>query len=334
MKFLVIGLGSMGKRRVRNLQALGHKDIVGFDPRADRCAEAHEKYDIETTAEWDEAEALTVDAWVISTPPETHFDYGLKAAPRGIHFFCEANVTDPRAEEMMAALKKSGTVGAPSSTMRYFAGPKKLKALLSEGAIGKPLTFTYHTGQYLPDWHPWESYKDFYVSNRDTGACREIVPFELSWMLDLFGPAERLSAMRDKLSDLECDIDDVYHLLLKFDSGMVGHLMVDVLSRPAFRVFRILGSHGSIEWDHGAGVVKLWTVGAEPNTYDLQTCDLSLGTVESGYIHGEEPYIEEMSDFVAACRGERPWPFSLEKDEVALEHLIRAERSSDQGQHT
>ena len=37
MKFLVIGLGSMGKRRVRCLMSLGEKDIIGFDPRQDRC---------------------------------------------------------------------------------------------------------------------------------------------------------------------------------------------------------------------------------------------------------------------------------------------------------
>ena len=36
MKFLQIGLGSMGKRRIRCLHALGHRDIVAFDPREDR----------------------------------------------------------------------------------------------------------------------------------------------------------------------------------------------------------------------------------------------------------------------------------------------------------
>ena len=40
MKFLIVGLGSMGKRRVRNLQRLGMTDITGFDPRADRRDEA------------------------------------------------------------------------------------------------------------------------------------------------------------------------------------------------------------------------------------------------------------------------------------------------------
>ena len=29
--FLVIGLGSMGKRRIRNLKSLGYNNIIGFD---------------------------------------------------------------------------------------------------------------------------------------------------------------------------------------------------------------------------------------------------------------------------------------------------------------
>jgi 3-hydroxyisobutyrate dehydrogenase-like beta-hydroxyacid dehydrogenase len=40
MKALVVGLGSMGKRRVLNLIALGVKEIHGFDLRADRRQEA------------------------------------------------------------------------------------------------------------------------------------------------------------------------------------------------------------------------------------------------------------------------------------------------------
>ena len=40
MKFLQIGLGSMGKRRIRCLQALGETGIVAFDPREDRREEA------------------------------------------------------------------------------------------------------------------------------------------------------------------------------------------------------------------------------------------------------------------------------------------------------
>ena len=49
-KYLVIGLGSMGKRRVRCLLALGisNADIMGMDIREDRCIESKKKYGIHT----------------------------------------------------------------------------------------------------------------------------------------------------------------------------------------------------------------------------------------------------------------------------------------------
>jgi len=331
MRFLIVGLGSMGKRRVRNLKHLGFTDITGYDPRADRRAEAEEKYGIKTEGDWATAEALPVDAWVISTPPDTHLDYGFKALDQGRHFFCEANVTDPRGEEMIRRLKQCGKVGAPSSTLRYFAGPRKMKELLDAGAIGKPLSFTYQSGQYLPDWHPWESYKDFYVSKRHTGACREIVPFELSWMVDMLGPVASLMCMKDKVTDLDCDIDDVYQLLLRFESGMIGHLMVDVVARPAFRIFRINGSEGSIEWNHATNSVRLWTPTGTANAYKEEVFSFDVVRVESGYIHSDEPYEREMADFAAAIKGERPWPFSFEADERVADLLLRAEKSSDEG---
>lgn len=46
MKFLVVGLGSIGKRRIRNLQYIDAGEIIGFDLRADRCDETKEKFGI------------------------------------------------------------------------------------------------------------------------------------------------------------------------------------------------------------------------------------------------------------------------------------------------
>jgi len=47
MNFLIVGLGSMGKRRIRCLKTLGFNNhITGFDIRPDRRNEAHELYKI------------------------------------------------------------------------------------------------------------------------------------------------------------------------------------------------------------------------------------------------------------------------------------------------
>ena len=46
--FLIVGLGSMGKRRIRTLHANEEKNIIGFDIRIDRRKEAEKKYNIQT----------------------------------------------------------------------------------------------------------------------------------------------------------------------------------------------------------------------------------------------------------------------------------------------
>jgi predicted dehydrogenase len=329
MKVLVVGLGSMGKRRLRCLRRLGISDLTGFDPRADRREEAVAKYSVAVLGDWEEAKALPADCWIISTPPDTHVGYGFEAVERGVSFFTEANVTDPRMAELSARLADGKVVGAPSCTMRYYPGPRRIKALLETGAIGRALAFTYQSGQYLPDWHPWESYKDFYVSKRATGACREIVPFELCWLAELFGPVETLSCIKDRLGELDADIDDIYQLLLRFKSKMIGHLMVDVIARPAVRMFRLLGTAGTIEWDQSAKRVRCFS--AERGAW--QEHSLEAGSVEPGYIHGDEPYVEEMRAFLAAVRGERPWPYPFAEDERILRLLERAETSDKQGRH-
>ena len=49
MKFLIIGLGSMGKRRIRNLQILNQNNIVGYDIKPERREEVKRIYNIKIT---------------------------------------------------------------------------------------------------------------------------------------------------------------------------------------------------------------------------------------------------------------------------------------------
>lgn len=330
MRFLVIGLGSMGKRRVRNLQALGHTEVAGFDVRPDRCVEANAKYGIPVFENFERALLEhKPDAFVISTSPKHHMTYAWRAAEAGISCFIEASVVDAeRILELSKAIKGKNIVMAPSCTMRYFPGPKKVKELIASGAIGKPLNVNYQTGQYLPDWHPWERIEDFYVSDRETGGGREIVPFELTWLDDIFGPSQALACAKAKLTDMNADIDDLYHCLLRYPEGVLASVTVEVVSRPvATRELRVLGSDGQLVMSadencvrHASGTSQEWT-----------RFDLGGGTVETGYINPEEPYIAEMSDFVAAVAAGDPkrFPNSLEDDWRVLQTLYCLEQLAE-----
>lgn len=324
---LIVGLGSMGKRRVRNLQRLGVKKITGFDPREDRREEAARAYSIDTVADIERAWSLAPDAVVISTPPDLHVRYARDAVHHGRSFFMEASVVDDEMEALAREAAAARVVAAPSCTMRFQPSVRTMKRLVDDGRVGRILAFTHHSGQYLPDWHPWEDYRRFYAGQRRTGACREIVPFELIWLTWIAGPVSGVTALKGKVSDLDVDIDDVYQVLLRLESGALGHLLVDVLARSPIRRCTFVGSEGTLVWDWSEKRVLLY----DARERAMTTFEEEQGTVQPGYVHAEEPYVEEMRTYLAAVSGTAPWPYPLAEDMRMLALLTAAEHSSDEG---
>ena len=330
MRFLVVGLGSMGKRRIRNLQAIGGHEISGFDLRNDRRNEAHQTYGLEVYDNYESAiNKFMPDALVISTPPDLHMYYAHDAFNKGLHSFVEASVND--AENILdlhEKSKNSDVVVAPSCTMSYFEGPKLVRSLVKEGVIGRALSYTYQTGQYLPDWHPWEDIKDFYVSNRETGGCREIVAFELSWLDNIFGSSQALAGVNTKVSNLDVDIDDIYHSLVRHNGETIGNICIEVLSRPvATRELRIIGEDGLICFSGERKEVRF----RNSKMDDWQVHELGKQkTIESKYINPEEPYIDEMRDFVNAClhKNKELFPNNLLDDYRILKTVYQLESMS------
>ena len=211
---------------------------------------------------------------------------------------------------------------------RFYPPMMKIKKCIEENRIGRIISVQVENGSYLPDWHPWEEIQDFYVSKRETGGCREIVPFELTWLNDIFGEPEALSCLKDKLSKIDVDIDDIYYCLLRYPNGMIANITVEVISRPkATRELRILGTKGEIVFSGDENCVRYISEGDE----DWNVTSLTVGTVEAGYINPEEPYISEMAAFVAAVENKDPerYPNSLGDDARVLKLLYKLEQLSE-----
>ena len=325
MKALQIGLGSMGKRRIRNLLALGIKDITGFDMREDRRAEARDKYNITTTSELDEALLSNSDIYIISTPPDRHLEYMKLAVKHGKPAFVEASVIKKGLAELAQAAGEADVLIAPSCTFRFHPGVKTVKDIVLSGKYGRLCNFVYVMGQYLPDWHPWEQIKDFYVSKRETSASREMVPFELTWLLDITGHPEEVFSFYGQTHDMGADIDDTYNVNLKY-KGFLGTLVVDVVSRFATRSLIMNLERAQIRWNWEDKVIRLydadkkeWELFREPE-----------GRAESQYNKNiiEEMYIEEMRAFVDASKGVRTFPNTLDEDISILDLLEKAEQTN------
>ncbi|MGN6177657.1 MAG: Gfo/Idh/MocA family protein [Mucilaginibacter sp.] len=330
MNILVIGLGSMGKRRIRNLKYLNVDSIHGFDLRDDRREEAQSLYGIQTYSTIEKAlEGNKYDAFVISVPPDIHHIYMKLAISLNMPFFVEASVVDDDMEMITKAAKEKNVLAAPSSTMFFHPAIKKIREIITNGELGDVTNLNYHSGQYLPDWHTYEKVSDFYVSNKATGGAREIVPFELTWLVAVFGFPKKVTGMYKKTIHIEGAeaIDDTYAALFDYGSFIL-NLVVDVVSRNATRKLLINGSEGQLQWDWNDNYVSVYT-----NATGKVNHEFEMASAQAGYNKNitEQMYIEEMATFLNAVSGKGAFVNDLEDDHKVLKLLYALEESQDKG---
>lgn len=327
LSFLVVGLGSMGKRRIRNLQYLGYKKIVGFDLRQDRCEEVSGLYKIPVFSSFENAvERVKPDALIISVPPDKHHLYIDWAFEHQTHFFVEASVLSTGYDEFIKKESEGKIVSAPSCTLCYHPAINTITEIINSGALGKLSSILYHSGQYLPDWHTFEKVSDFYVSNKETGGAREILPFELTWITQTFGFPQRATGIYKKTISIEGapQIDDTYMLLADYGEFVL-NLTVDVVSRYATRKMTINGEKKQLYWNWDDGNIKVY----DPVRNAWEVITYKTMPSQEGYNKNitEQMYIEEIKNFIDAMEKKRPFKNTLANDLKVLEILYATEQS-------
>lgn len=323
MRFLIIGLGSMGKRRIRNLQALGHKDIMGFDLKDERRGEAEEKYKIQTFAVFKDALKESPDVFIISTPPNKHNEYIKLAIENKKPAFVEASVILKGLEELSKLAKNKKVFIAPSCTFRFYPAVKKIKEIIRDGKYGKVTTFIYYFGQYLPDWHPLENIKNFYVGKRETSAAREMVAYELTWLVDVLGYPKNIIGFYGKTLEMGVDINDAYAFALDF-GDKYGSMVIDVVSRYATRSLILNLEKAQILWRWDEKFIKLY----DANTKKWEKYYFRKGRAAAGYNKNitEDMYVDELKAFIESVKGKGQFSNSLNEDVKILKLLESLEK--------
>ena len=188
MDILIIGLGSMGKRRVRLLRRLRPDSrIIGVDAREDRRAEAAALYGIATAASLDEAFAEGGLKYAfICTSPLSHAALISQCLKQGLHVFTEINLVSDGYGENQKLAEEQGVTLFLSSTPLFRREMNYVTQAVR--SADSPISYSYHVGQYLPDWHPWENYTDFFLGDVRTNGCRELMAIELPWICRAFSP--------------------------------------------------------------------------------------------------------------------------------------------------
>jgi len=323
MKFLIAGLGSIGRRHLRNLLALGERDILfyrsglGTLPNEDLA---------DFLAETDLEAALghQPDVVIVSNPTALHLDVAIPAARAGCHLLLEKPIShsDARLDELRQAVAQGGGEVLVGYQFRFHPALLRVAELLAAGEIIRPLSARAHWGECLPDWHPWEDYRQGYSARKDLGGG---VVLTLSHPLDylrcLLGEVESLWGQTAQVSDLELTVEDCAEIGLQFASGALGSLHLDYYQRPASHWLEIIGEGGTIRWDNEDGGVHLYRADNRTWTSDLPPAGFERNDL----------FLAEMRHMIAVAAGEASPVCTLDDGIRALELALAVHRASQTG---
>jgi predicted dehydrogenase len=270
----VVGTGFIGAVHVEALRRLGIEvvGVVGSSPeraRVKALAPVVDSYDELLTDE-------RVDVVHLTTPNHLHYPQVKQALEAGKHVVCEKPLamTSEYSAELVALADRSGLVHCTNFNIRFYPQVQQARALVGDGMLGT--VWNVHGG-YLQDWLMLPTDWNWRLEPDKGGELRAVADIGSHW-LDLVqfvtgmrveslladlattipvrqrpgGEIETFAAAEDvEREDAPMTTEDVAHILLRFEDGSRGSLVVSQVSagrKNALR-FEVDGSKGSLAWD-------------------------------------------------------------------------------------
>jgi predicted dehydrogenase len=321
MKFAIVGCGSIGQRHIRTLLSLGH-NVIAYNRNAERRAEVREKFGIQVYDNLEKLLSASADAAIICSPNSMHIQHAVQSARAGLHLFIEKPLSHnlDGIETLRKEVRERNLLVHVGSNMRFHLGPAKIKSELENGTVGQPLWAFLWGGMYLPDWHPDEDYRLMYSSQKQLGGG-VVLDFihEQDLIIWLFGIPDIIAAMTNRSGWLEIETEDTADAILKYSNGLQVNLHMDYLQKPDQRGIRIIGTKGSIEWDHIKQHVEI---------SDIESGIIKKYPHPNGYCK-QDMYLTQMKYFIECLTFRKHSTSGLESAACALQLALDIKRSSD-----
>lgn len=295
-KYLIVSLGSIGKRHLGNLRILRPDAQVGvlrLTP-AGATEGLPESVDIQFRT-INEAIEFRPDAAIIASPASTHLSIAMSLIQAGIPLLIEKPLATSSAglSELFSA--SAGIPIMVAYNLRFLPSLIETRRIVLSGAIGHVLGVRAEVGQYLPDWRPDVRYQNSVSAQQALGGGALLeLSHEIDYIYWMFGVPVRVSAVGGRYGALEIDVEDMVSLCFEYEKpSFLVNIHLDFLQRSAVRTCKFIGSEGTLVWDGIAESIALycsntrqWSRSELPSVPDKNTM-----------------YIDELSQFLAAVEG-------------------------------
>lgn len=302
MKALVIGLGSIGCRHLNNLNSLGISKLAVLRKRK-LAPPALIPENITTFTDLEDAVNWDPDIVVIANPTSMHAEYTKIFVKAGAHIYLEKPVSHTMdLLDDIVTLKKKKQVIFVGCMMRFLGALNFIKEGLNNNSWGNLIHIHSRYGEYLPDWHPWEDYRQSYAARDDLGGGVILTLIhEIDYLYWFFNDLKLVSASGGKLSQLDLQCEDTAFISFKTKEGVPIHLELDYVTKPPVREIKILTSNGILHWDYYQekinftghdGIEKL--IYKEPESWERN--DMFIGAMKN-FINSIEGSEKNKSNF-------------------------------------
>jgi hypothetical protein len=230
MKFIIIGLGSIGQRHQGILTSLGHEVIP-----------CHRGDDLKALIS-----ATHPDGVLICNPTSLH----LKTAKAVLEFDLPLLIEKPLSHNLDGTADLKGKI-LVAYCLRFQPGLRQIKQQLTDRAIGKVLTAKIFCSTYLPEWHPGTDYTQSYSAKKSLGGGVLLdLSHEIDYAVWFFGRAKIVSAKLQIVPELKIETEAVADLEIEFVSGVTAQIHLDYVTKPPRRGCLIKGEAGNLSWQY------------------------------------------------------------------------------------
>lgn len=273
LRVLVIGCGNAGRRHIANLLALG-ATVAVFDSNADRMSDMKRTPGVDIVAgvagrdDW--------DAWIIATPPDTHYLYASQCP-------CTMLVEKPldtAYSEAWLRLPDPDRI-AVGYNLRFHPAVRRLRQHVE--SKGPPLFIRAEFGHDVRKWPPAEY-------RRHLGVVHDAMTHEIDYVLWLMQGQEvrRVEGVSGRTGLLlpDREIDDVAEAIITFGNGTIASIRSDLVQQVYRRECVLTWPSWSVRWDWRRGI----------------TASLRPGWMTFGFT-ANDMYEDEMRAFLDVVEG-------------------------------
>ena len=287
---LIMGAGSIGQRHIRNLQQLGIVRIIALRSKKGHYKNLPKELNVIEVDNLQDAIKNNPDIAIIANPTSLHLDSVKQIAGhvKGIFIEKPLSISSDECDEIVEILNQHKVVSFVGHNLMFHPIVKNIMKFYDENDIGEIINIQCQVGQWLPDWHPYEDYKNAYYARRDLGGGVALTLIhEIHLALELAGKPLSVVGEISEYEKLNLDVDICSDLMIKHQAGAVSQIHLDYLQQPAHRSGLVTFEKGWASYDFS----KNELVG--------QKSDEKIKVIWSDEKHDtNQPYIDQLKEFI------------------------------------